>query len=141
MVKKKVCISFDYENDKEYKNLLSAWDANSNFEFAFNDLTPTEINSDDYSRVKAVITKRINSADYLLVIVGKHANEEHPRKNEIGYKNWLSWEINKAKELGKKLVAVKIKSSNKLPKVLLGQGVSLARSFKKEAIIKALNEA
>lgn len=141
MAKKKVCISFDYENDRNYKNLLVAWDANSNFEFSFNDLTPTEINSNNYSRVKAVITQKISAATYLLVIVGEHANDEHPRKNEIGDRNWLNWEINKAKQLGKKLVAVKIDRSNKLPTALMGAGASLAMSFTKDAIIKALNEA
>lgn len=141
MAKKKVCISFDYENDKHYRSLLVAWDANSNFEFSFNDLTPTEINSNDYSRVKAAITQKISLAKYLLVIVGQHANDEHPRKNEIGDRNWLNWEINKAKQLGKKLVAVKINRSNESPTALIGAGASWAMSFTKDAIIKALDEA
>lgn len=80
MAKKKVCASFDYENDRNYKNLLAAWNANSNFEISFNELTPTEINSNDYSRVKAVITQKISAATYLLVIVGEHANDEHLKK-------------------------------------------------------------
>ena len=37
MAKKKVCISFDYEHDRHYKSLLKAWDANTNFEFSFNE--------------------------------------------------------------------------------------------------------
>ena len=141
MAKKKVCVSFDYENDKNYKNLLVAWDANTNFEFSFNDLTPTEINSNNYSRVKAVITQKISSATYLLVIVGEHANDEHSRKNEIGDRNWLNWEINKAKQLGKKLVAVKINRTIESPTAVIGAGASWAMSFTKDAIVKALNEA
>lgn len=43
MAKKKVCISFDYEHDKNYRNLLSAWDVNTDFEFVFNDKTPTDL--------------------------------------------------------------------------------------------------
>lgn len=141
MSKKKVCISFDYENDKDYKNLLSAWDANSNFEFSFNDLTPREINSDNYSRVKAVITQKIKSANFLLVIVGKYANYKHKRSNEIGDINWINWEINKAKELGKKLVAVKLDKSYKSPYALIDSKASWAMSFTKNSIIKALEEA
>ena len=141
MAKKKVCISFDYEHDRHYKDLLKAWDANSNFDFYFNDVTPTEINSDDYSRVKAVITQRISYATYVLVIVGKHVNETHPRKSEIGYKNWINWEIKKAKDLGKKLVAVKIDKSFESPDELLYSGASWAMSFTKDAIIKALENA
>lgn len=141
MAKKKVCVSFDYENDRHYKNLLKAWDANSDFDFSFNDVTPTEINSDDYSRVKAVITQKISSATYLLVLVGEHANDEHPRKSEIGCKNWINWEIKKAKELNKKLVAVKINSSYESPDELLGCGASWAMSFTQDAVIKALKNA
>ena len=139
MAKKKVCVSFDYTNDKHYRYLLSAWDANTNFDFGFNDFTPNEINSENYSRVKAVITQRIKESTYLLVLVGAYANREHPRKNEIGDKNWLNWEINKAKELGKKLVAVKLHWGYESPTALLNSGAKWA-GFSKDSIIKALNE-
>lgn len=141
MAKKKVCISFDYENDNHYKNLLKAWDANSNFEFTFNDQTPNEINTNNYSVVKGVLTKKIDAATYLLVIVGKYANEQHPRKYEIGDINWLNWEINKAKSLNKKLIAVKIDRSNDSPTALYNSGAEWAMSFTQDAIIKALNAA
>lgn len=140
MAKKKVCVSFDYTNDKHYKYLLSAWDSNTNFDFRFNDVTPTEINSNDYSRVKAVITQRIKESTYLLVLVGEYANRPHYRKNEIGDKNWLNWEINKAKELGKKLVAVKLDWRYESPDALLSSGAKWA-TFSKESIMKALDEA
>jgi hypothetical protein len=35
MAKKKVFVSFDYDNDKRYKTLLKAWDANPNFDTSF----------------------------------------------------------------------------------------------------------
>lgn len=115
MAKKNVCVSFDFENDGYYRNLLSVWDANSNFEFNFNDVTPSEINSNDISRIKAGLTIRINQCKYLLVIVGKYANQQHKDHKEIGEKNWINWEIKKAKDLNKKLVAVKINSTFKSP--------------------------
>ena len=58
MAKKKVFISFDYEDDSHYRNLLSAWDKNSNFEFTFSDLTPNEIQTWAVDRIKAVLTTR-----------------------------------------------------------------------------------
>lgn len=33
MAKKKVFVSFDYDDDKNYRNLLKAWDANPDFDF------------------------------------------------------------------------------------------------------------
>ncbi|MDM0612485.1 TIR domain-containing protein [Clostridium perfringens] len=140
MSKKKVCISFDYTDDNHFKNLLSAWDANTNFEFSFDDLTPTEINSENYSRVKAVITQKIAAADYLLVVIGKNANKVHPRQKEIGSKNWINWEIKKAKELKKKLIAVKLNKSFESPDEIKDSGAKWSMSFTKDGIINALNQ-
>lgn len=141
MAKKKVCISFDYEHDKNYRNLLSAWDANTDFEFVFNDKTPTEIQSSDYSRIKAVLTQKISSATYLLVIVGEYANTKDKNSEKIGETNWQNWEIKKAKELKKKLVGVKIDKAYESPSELLNSGASWAMSFTQDAIIKALTNA
>ncbi len=141
MAKKKVCISFDYEHDRNYKNLLKAWNNNDNFEFSLNDKTPNEIDSNDYSVIKGVLTKKIKSATYLLVIIGEYANEQHPRSTEIGEINWINWEINKAKDENVKLVAVKINSSYESPSAIYGSGAEWAMSFSQDKIIEALNRA
>jgi len=141
MAKKKVIISFDYENDGHYKNLLKAWDANSDFQFTFSDLTPDEIQSWDISRIKAVLTSKINQATYTLVIIGKYANTKHKDSDEIGYRNWIYFEIARSVESGNKIVAVKIDKSYNSPEEIYGSGASWAMSFTQDAIIKALDEA
>jgi len=141
MAKKKVIISFDYENDGYYKNLLKAWDANSNFQFTFSDLTPDEIQSWDISRIKAVLTSKIKQATYTLVIIGKYANTKHKDSDEIGYRNWINFEIAKSIENGNKIVAVKIDKSYDSPEEIYGSGAFWAMSFTQDAIIKALDEA
>ncbi|MDL1983617.1 MAG: TIR domain-containing protein [Deltaproteobacteria bacterium] len=141
MAKKKVFVSFDYENDKHYKFLLEAWDANPEFDFRFSDLSSQEINSWSVSRIKGALTTRINQATYTLVIVGKEASKRHKDWKEIGYENWLNFEIAKSKENGNKLVAVKIDSEYESPEELLGAGAKWAMSFKQDAIIKALQDA
>jgi hypothetical protein len=141
MAKKKVIISFDYENDGHYKNLLKAWDANSDFQFTFSDLTPDEIQSWDISRIKAVLTSKIKQATYTLVIIGKYANTKHKDSDEIGYRNWINFEIAKSIENGNKIVAVKIDKSYNSPEEIYGSGASWAMSFTQDAIIKALDEA
>ena len=141
MAKKKVVVCFDFENDKNYKRTLSMWDANSNFDFSFNDLTPNEIQSNDIPTIKSVLTRKINQATYTLVIVGKYADSQHPDYKEIGYKNWQNFEIAKSKENSNKLVAVKIDKSYTSPNELLNSGASWAMSFTQNAIIKALDEA
>ena len=137
MAKKKVFVSFDYDNDKRYKFLLQAWDANPEFDFYFNDLSSQEINSWNISTVKGALTRRINQATYTLVIVGKEANKLHKDYLEIGYRNWLNFETAKSKQNGNKIVAVKLDKSYTSPSELLGSGAEWAMSFGKDSIIKA----
>jgi len=138
---KKVFVSFDYDKDRNYKFLLNAWDKNDQFDFSFADHSSQEINSEDVSVVRAALTRKINSADITLVIVGKDANKKHSDSEEIGYKNWINFEIAKSVEAENSLVAVKIDSTYESPEELLGSGASWAMSFKEENIINALNNA
>lgn len=141
MGRKKVFVSFDYENDRHYKRLLEAWSANSKFDFVFADKSAREINSENIARIKAGLTDRIKLATYTLVIVGKYANSKHPKSKLIGSRNWINWEIKKSKELGNKLVGVKIDKSFESPDELLNSNASWAFSFTESAIIKALENA
>lgn len=141
MAKKHVFVSFDYENDKHYKYLLQAWDANPEFDFLFSDYSSDEINSADISTVKAALTKKINQATYTLVIVGKEANKQHKDYVKIGYKNWLNFETAKSKDNRNKLVGVKIEKESESPEELKNAGATWAMSFTQAAIIKALDEA
>lgn len=141
MAKKKVFVSFDYENDRTYKYLLNAWDSNKNMDFCFNDCSSDEIHTDSVSKVKENLTKRINNTTYTLIIVGKHSNDEHNDHNSIGFKNWQNFEISRSKDNKNKLVAVKLDKSYTSPDELIGAGASWAMSFTQEAIIKALNNA
>ena len=106
----------------------------NNFEFSFADQSAREINSNNVGRVKAGLTRRINSATYTLVIVGKEANKLHRDYKLIGYRNWINFEIAKSKDNGNKLVAVKINRAYKSPEELLNSGASWALSFTEEAI-------
>lgn len=139
MAKKNIYVSFDYENDKHYKFMLEAWDANPNFDFRFSDKSAQEINSENIDRIKAGLTSKIKESTHLLVIIGEEANTKHPDSDLIGDINWINWEINKAKELGKKLIAVKINKNYESPDAILNSGASWAMCFKPEHIMKAIS--
>lgn len=141
MAKKNVFVSFDWDNDKHFKFLLEAWDANPNFDFVFADKTPEEIDTDNIGRIKAGITSKVNNSSYTLVIVGKEANKVHKHTKLIGHKNWINFEIYQSKQNKNKLVGIKLDKSYESPDELLGSGASWAMSFTQDAIIKALNEA
>lgn len=129
---KKIFISYDYDNDKHYKNLLKAWDANGKFDFSFHDHSAdVSINSTNAGVIKRAISAKINSATHFLCIVGKKTHNS----------SWVEWEIDKAVELGKKIIAVKTDSTNTTPSGLYGVGASWAMSFTEESVKSAVNGA
>lgn len=138
MAKKKVFVSFDYENDKHYKYLLEAWDANDKFDFEFYDLTPEEIESEDIGRIKAGLTLKINQATHTLVIVGAEANKKHSDSDKIGYRNWINFEIRKSIENGNKIGVVKLKGDNVMPEELDGEKYWHITGFSEEKVTKVL---
>ena len=132
MAKKKIFVSYDYDNDRNYKNMLLAWDKNSEFDFGFSDQSAdVSIDSTNAAAIKRAISAKINASTYFLCLVGK----------ETWKSDWVKWEIDKAKELNKKLVAVKISSTYTTPDELLGAGASWAMSFTFDAIKKAIDNA
>jgi hypothetical protein len=139
MYKKKTFVSFDYTNNHQYKYLLNAFSANPNFDFTFDDKSSIEINSNNISVIKANLTKKIEDSTYVIVIVGAEANKLHKGHVAIGYRNWQNFEIAKAKQFHKQLVAIKIKQEYESPEELLNSGARWAYSFSVEGINKALN--
>jgi len=134
MAKKKVFVSYDHSEDVHYKRLMQAWDANPEFDFEFDSRGPdVAIDSDEASKVKAALTTKMKSAEYLLVIVGKKTYSS----------KWVTWEISRAKEddIKLKLAAVKIDRDYTTPAGLIGVGTSWAYSFTRDNIVKALENA
>ena len=132
MAKKKLFVSYDYDNDKHYKNLLLAWDKNSDFDFNMADHSAdVSIDSTDTTAIKRVISTKINAATYFLCIIGKRTQKS----------SWVKWEIDKAVSLKKKIVAVKTDSSNTSPDEILGVGAKWARSFTFDSIKSAIDDA
>lgn len=130
--KKKVFISYKHSTDSNYRSMLHAWNSNERFDFNFEQCSPSvAIDSKNESKIKKELVPLISNADYLLVIIGQ---KTHLSK-------WVAWEIKQAKRLGLKLIAVKINNSFITPKQLLNSGTEFARSFKKDAILDALERA
>ena len=132
MARKTVFISFDYDNDANYKNMLLAWDKNKEFDFEFyNGSLKEAINSRNAEYIKSKIRPLINKASHLLCIVGKHSAAS----------DWINWEIQTAVEAKRKLIGVKIEKNNTSPDPLLKNGATWALSFNFEAIKKAVETA
>jgi hypothetical protein len=129
--KNKVFVSYYYDADNRYKNMLKAWSKNDKFDIEFEDVSAdVGIKSETDAGLKSALTRKIKEADVLLVLIGK---KTHRRQ-------WVLWEVEKALELGKRIVVVKIKSTYESPKELLGVGVKWAKSFDYKAIKAAMEE-
>lgn len=130
MPNKKIFISFDYDKDRHYKNLLVAWDKNDLFDFNFYDGSVTAaVDSDDAAYIRRKIKEKITAAGYLLCIVGSEAHKS----------DWIEWEIETAKSLGLSLIGVKTDNSNTSPSALLNAGATWAKSFTFESIKNAVD--
>ena len=138
MNKPRIFVSFDFEKDRQYKYILNAWNANSAFEFTCDDRSPSEIQTNSVSVVKNVLSRKINEATAVIVIVGQDANKLHPDWHEIGYRNWQNYEIAKAKMLGRKLIAVQLDSHYQYPDELYDANATRVYSFTQVGIIMAV---
>lgn len=120
------------EEGAKYKNMLVAWSKNDNghFDIKFEDTSVgVSINSEDANYIKRRIKEKISESKTVLVLIGKETHKSE----------WVEWEIDKALELNKKVVAVKIKKSYSTPTNLYGIGAKWAQSFTYESIKKAID--
>lgn len=142
MAHKKVFVSFDYEHDRHYRYLLAAWHANPDFEFVFNDMTPSEIQTDDIGRIKAGLTVKINQSTYTLVLLGQEADKRHRDSVAIGCRNWINFEIQQSRANFNKIIAVKLPTwSGEYPEELLKGRYAFVAKFGEAEIIDALKRA
>jgi len=129
MAKNKVFIGYD-ECDKAAKDRLLGWDVNKEFDFSSYDRSvDVAVDSEQAVAIKQDLAARIRDASYLLCIVGKESYRS----------GWMAWEIRKAVELKKKLVAAKTDSTNNSPTALQRIGASWSTTFNFDSIKKAMN--
>jgi hypothetical protein len=129
MAKNKVFIGYD-ECDKAAKDRLLGWDVNKEFDFSVYDRSfDVAVDSPEAVAIKQDLAARIGDASYLLCIVGKESYRS----------GWMAWEIRKAVELKKKLVAAKTDSTNNSPTALQRVGASWSALFNFDSIKQAMN--
>lgn len=129
--RKKIFVSYDYDNDRRYRFLLAAWSANAAFALSFEDHSTPRINSTQAGPIKRALARKMSGADYVLVIVGRQTHRS----------DWVRWEIEKAKELRLKLIGVKLNRTYTSPPGLLGANAVWAHSFTAQAISQAVRRA
>ncbi len=130
---KRVFVSYDHSEDAHYRDLLRAWDANTDFDFELDLRSPTvAIDSTEASVIQGSLTKKMKESEYILVIIGAKSYSS----------KWMKWEIERAKQADTnlKFAAVKIRSSNTNP-LGLPSYTAIADEFKLDKIVLALSRA
>src|SRR5690625_4325203 len=133
LMSKKLFVSYRADDEgTKYKNTLVMWSKNDNghFDIKFEDTSVgVSINSEDATYIKSKIKGKIKESNTILVLVGKETHKS----------DWVEWEIDRAVDLNKKLVVVKIKNSYQPPSNIFGKGATWAKSFNYESIKKAID--
>ena len=130
MARNKVFVGYDYDNDKADRDRLLKWDVNKEFDFSSYDQSfGVAVDSPGAAAIKQDLAARIGDASCFLYIVGKESYRS----------GWVAWEVRKAVELKKKLVAVKTDSINNSPTSLQGVGASWSTMFNFDSVKKAMN--
>lgn len=121
----RVFVSYDHDNDRLYRRLLEAWNANGEFAFDFSDpAAGSRIEIGDEGALQRAVARKIGAAQTFLCLVGR---DTHRCAR-------VEWEIARAVALGKEIVAVKIDSSCPTPPALIEAGARWASSFTLDAI-------
>jgi len=130
---KQVYLSFDHQNDGYYKDVLVTWSKMPGFaQLWVNDQPPTmPVDSPEAEAFKDSLARRIGAASGLLCVVGAESSTN----------GWMEWEIKKADQLGKRIIAVRINRDVAVPELLSDMGATCAMSFTFEGIRRAIEEA
>lgn len=93
----KLFISHSWDYDDVLQDLKNLIDSRGYFPATYTQIEKDcPIDSDKAWVIKANITKRLQESDVLLAIAGVYAS----------YSEWMQWEMDKAKELGLRVIGV-----------------------------------
>ena len=132
MAAKKVFVSFNYDMNRYFKNLLVTGDKNHEYSFEFYDASLRDLfDSANGDFLKTKIRSMIQGASEVLFIIGEKCSRS----------KWVAWEAEIAFEMGKPVAAVKVDPNCPGPKALEGKPVTWASTFDFAAIRSAIESA
>jgi len=130
---KQVYLSFDHEHDGYFKDVLVTWSKMPGFaQLWINDQPPSmPVDSPEAEPYKEALAQHIGAASGLLCMLGEQSSTN----------GWMEWEIKKADQLSKRMIAVRINRDVAVPELLSDMGATCAMSFTFEGIRRAIEEA
>ena len=120
--------SFSYDNQlQDLRNLL---DERNYFKYESHEIEKEEpIESENAYYIKSKITEKLKQSNVFLVIAGMYTNNS----------DWIKWEINKAKEIGLKIIGVKPRGNKIVPTDITEKADEIV-NWDTESIVEAIRK-
>ena len=126
----KLFISHRWEYDNLLQNLKDLLNERGYFSAEYYQIEKdSPINSENASVIKANITKRLKETDVVLAIAGVSAS----------YSEWMQWEMDKALELGLKIVGVIPRGNERISQEVYKRSVEDVR-WNTESVVEAIRK-
>lgn len=126
----KLFISHRWEYDNLLQNLKNLLNERGYFSAEYYQIEKDcPINSKNASVIKANITKRLEESDVVLAIAGVSAS----------YSEWMQWEMDKASELGLKIVGVIPRGNERISQEVYKRSVEDVR-WNTESVVEAIRK-
>lgn len=123
-------ISHSWDHVDDLKNLKGLLEQQESFDVEFYEMAPENaINSDNSTYIKRCISARIGEADIVLGIAGIYAS----------YSEWMQWELDKAKEKGKKIIGVVPWGQERISSIVAARADVVVR-WNTKSIIEAIKK-
>lgn len=123
-------ISHSWDHVDDLKNLKGLLEQQESFDVEFYEIAPENaINSDNSTYIKRCISARIGEADIVLGIAGIYAS----------YSEWMQWELDKAKEKGKKIIGVVPWGQERISSIVAARADVIVR-WNTKSIIEAIKK-
>lgn len=124
----KVFISHSWQYVSDLKNLRTLLEERGYFNVEFTEVPPSDaINSTNASYIKTKLTERLKNSDIVLGIAGVYAS----------YSDWMTWELDKALSLNKKIIGVKPRGNTNVSTMVSSRAVEIV-NWNTESIVAAI---
>jgi hypothetical protein len=124
----RVFVSHSWKHNDVLQQLKEIMDNRGYFYADYTHVEKTEpINSTNDSVIKANITKRLQDSDIVLAIAGVYAS----------YSDWMQWEMDKARDLGLKVIGVIPRGQERISSQVYSRSVEDVR-WNADSIVAAI---
>ncbi len=126
----KVFISHSWAYVEDLRNLRNLLEKRGYFNVQFEEATPdVPINSENANYIKQRLKQKISNSDIVLGIAGVYAS----------YSDWMTWELDKALELGIPIVGVVPRGAERISTVVSSRAKEVVR-WNTESIVEAIRK-